>query len=176
MSGDITSRRIPEQITTYSVQLKVLDQTLAYFRGEGSSRFEGFTCWSGRIETDRSASILHCAFPPDSNVGKHEFFAHLDLAATTSIAEQIRSRGEFLLAQLHTHPGRAFHSSVDDNHSISQRRGFLSIVVPRFGLRKFYGRQTLTGCSVNEHQGAGIWREWNSAEVRRRLKVIHGSD
>jgi hypothetical protein len=176
MSGDIISRRIPDRITSYSVQRKVLEQTLAYFRGEGSSRFEGFTCWSGRIEPDGSASVHHCAFPPPANIERHEFFAHLDLVATTSIAEQISSRGEFLLAQLHTHPGRAFHSSVDDNHSISQRSGFLSIVVPRFGLRKFYSRETLTGCSVNEHQGAGIWREWTPAEVRKRVRVIHGGD
>jgi hypothetical protein len=176
MSADVRSKRIPERITSYSVRVAVLEETLAYFRGDGNRRLEGFTCWSGRIEADGSATVLHCAFPPGSGVYRHELFAHLDMVATTSIAEQISSRGEFLLAQLHTHPGRAFHSSVDDSNSISQRRGFLSIVVPRFGLRKFYDRQTLRGCSVNEHQGAGIWREWNSAEVRRRLKVVHGAD
>jgi hypothetical protein len=173
MDAIIYASKIPPQITTYSVLLPILEQTHQYFRGEGRRRFEGYLCWSGKIKRDGSAVVLSCAFPPPSGSERDEFYARLDVTATSFIAEQIRSKREFLLAQLHTHPGKAFHSVVDDLHSISQRNGFLSIVVPRFGLRKFYTRHTLSGCSVNEHQGSGVWREWHPAEVRKRIKVVH---
>lgn len=35
-------------------------------------------------------------------------------------------------AQVHTHPGSAFHSHVDDRWPIVQTVGFLSLVVPHF--------------------------------------------
>jgi hypothetical protein len=40
-------------------------------------------------------------------------------------------------AQIHTHPGEAFHSSIDDEWPIGGTAGFISIVVPRFGRGTF---------------------------------------
>ncbi len=37
-------------------------------------------------------------------------------------------------AQVHTHPGRAFHSPTDDAWPIVHSPGFLSLVIPRFAL------------------------------------------
>ncbi len=35
-------------------------------------------------------------------------------------------------AQIHTHPGQAFHSSIDDEWPMVGTANFISIVVPRF--------------------------------------------
>ena len=37
------------------------------------------------------------------------------------------------IAQLHTHPGDAFHSLVDDEHTILSLPGSFSIVIPNYG-------------------------------------------
>jgi hypothetical protein len=37
-----------------------------------------------------------------------------------------------ILAQLHTHPGRAYHSEVDDEWAIVRHVGALSLVLPYF--------------------------------------------
>ena len=36
-------------------------------------------------------------------------------------------------AQMHTHPGHAFHSCIDDEWPMAGTADFISIVVPRFG-------------------------------------------
>ena len=159
------------RVELYRVPLRVLEETRAYLVGEGKFRFEGFICWSGRLGPDGTASVRACIMPPGEGVNQGELFAHLDIHATAYIAGQVIARGEFLFAQLHTHPGRAFHSQIDDHGSISQRRGFLSIVVPQLGRRKFFTKTTLGACSVNEHEGGGVWREWTRREVRRRITV-----
>ncbi|MBU6435544.1 MAG: hypothetical protein KJS98_19715, partial [Nitrospirae bacterium] len=38
-----------------------------------------------------------------------------------------------LRAQIHTHPGLAFHSPTDDQWPVVSQPGFISIVVPYFG-------------------------------------------
>jgi hypothetical protein len=39
-----------------------------------------------------------------------------------------------MLCQIHTHPGTAFHSAADDSGAYTDEIGFLSIVVPQFGV------------------------------------------
>ena len=170
-----SERRIPAEIEMYAVRVQVLEAARDYFRAEGGSQYEGFMCWSGQVDANRRATIESCIFPPSEGLERGNQFAHLDIAATANIANQIRERGELLLAQLHTHPGTAFHSSVDDRGSISERRGFLSIVVPHYGRLRFFDAHRLLGCSVNEHVGGGRWREWSQQECRRRLRIDHGS-
>ncbi len=37
-----------------------------------------------------------------------------------------------IAAQIHTHPGAAFHSATDDHWPIISQPGFISIVIPNF--------------------------------------------
>ena len=39
-------------------------------------------------------------------------------------------RGERFIAQVHTHPGRAYHSEMDDRYAVVTSPGGLSLVVP----------------------------------------------
>jgi hypothetical protein len=62
---------------------------------------------------------------------------------------------ETVVAQLHTHPGRAFHSSTDDAFPLVSTPGFLSIVAPDFGSR---GLIELHGCAAFCLVEDGAWR------------------
>jgi hypothetical protein len=76
-----------------------------------------------------------------------------------------------LLAQVHTHPGRAFHSWTDDEWAIADSAGFFSVVVPcfaRFGLKRMFAG----GAVVHERMANGEWRELRLKEVRRRFHII----
>jgi hypothetical protein len=44
----------------------------------------------------------------------------------------LRPRRWMIAAQVHTHPGSAFHSPADDRWAIVRHQGALSLVVPRF--------------------------------------------
>ncbi len=56
--------------------------------------------------------------------------------------------------QVHTHPREAFHSSTDDNFPLIHTPGFLSLVIPNFGL----GPVGFRDAYLAEIQGDGSWR------------------
>lgn len=94
-------------------------------------------------------------------------FAALPLTSAFEIGREVHERGEILLAQIHTHRREAFHSAADDEHPISCRPGFLSVVVPRFGR----GISSVSECRVYEYAGAGVWNELGRRAARGRLRV-----
>lgn len=49
-----------------------------------------------------------------------------------------------LVAQVHSHPGRAYHSDTDDQHAIATALGSLSLVVPDFAQAPF----SVASCAV----------------------------
>ena len=78
------------------------------------------------------------------------------------IARQLAGCGEKLLVQLHTHPGRAFHSAVDDRLALPRHTGAISIVIPDFADE---WNRNLQQVSVNRHLGAGVWEELGGKAV-----------
>jgi hypothetical protein len=57
--------------------------------------------------------------------------------------------------QVHTHPGEAFHSPIDDEFPIIHTPGFLSLVIPDFALGPIgFERAYLT-----EIQADGRWQQ-----------------
>jgi len=67
--------------------------------------------------------------------------------------------------QVHTHPGAAFHSSTDDEYPIVHTPGFLSLVIPNFGL----GSVGFSGAYLTEIGAGG---EWHEAKPTNRIRVI----
>jgi hypothetical protein len=62
--------------------------------------------------------------------------------------------GEFLAAQIHAHPGEAYHSGADDALALVRLPGSLSIVVPDFARGPLRQRRwSIYQCDVE-----GIWR------------------
>jgi hypothetical protein len=61
--------------------------------------------------------------------------------------------------QIHTHPGHAFHSAIDDEWPIVSQVGFVSIVIPEFAS----GEPSLERAWVGYLQEDGKWRRLTSA-------------
>ncbi len=57
-------------------------------------------------------------------------------------------------AQVHTHPGLAFHSSTDNHWPVVSQPGFISIVIPRFAT----GPVSLENAWVGFVEADGHWR------------------
>lgn len=68
-----------------------------------------------------------------------ERFVFVPVEEVSRVVNECVSLGDFLIAQLHTHPADEDHSEVDDCGSVSKRNGFVSVILP------FYGR----ACSVD---------------------------
>jgi len=61
-------------------------------------------------------------------------------------------------AQVHTHPGQAFHSETDDNWPIVSQEGFLSIVIPHFAA----GDMSFEKAWIGRLCGDGAWMRLES--------------
>jgi hypothetical protein len=80
------------------------------------------------------------------------------------LLQALRARDEKLIAQLHSHRWLAEHSHGDDIWATSFHEGFLSIVVPNFGIRV----GSPVDCAVLEYR-EGAFVELPRAEVVHRI-------
>lgn len=72
-----------------------------------------------------------------------------------------------LIAQVHSHPGAAYHSDTDDAYPIVTVQGGLSIVVPNFGYDAF----DLDDWAVYRLSDKNEWKVLGEDEVRELIKV-----
>lgn len=125
-----------------------MEQTFAHFRACGLGRAECVIWWLGPLAEsgviDAVAHPLHTASAGGydiDGVWQNEFWLRL-------ASDELELR-----AQIHTHPGSAFHSSRDDSMAALQTVGFLSLVIPDFGL----GEPSLDGTHLAERAPDGSW-------------------
>jgi len=105
----------------------MLEHSFEHLRRCGDARRECIVVWTGPcgrvdyvdevVHPVHRASAVHCEVDPDW-VGRF----WLDLARRQRTAR----------AQVHTHPGSAFHSDRDDAYPLIHTAGYVSLVVPKF--------------------------------------------
>ena len=111
---------------TFTVPPSIVESTLAVLRRR---RTEAVCYWLGRLSEivtivcelwipEHDADVVSYTVTPEEMLRLKQ---HLDEA------------GLAIVAQIHSHPGAAFHSATDDQNAASPWPGFISIVVPRFG-------------------------------------------
>ncbi len=81
------------------------------------------------------------------------------------LLKTLRARDEKLVGQLHSHRSVAGHSPGDDAWATSFHGGFLSIVVPHFGI----GVSVPGECAVLEYRG-GRFVELSDEEIASRVR------
>jgi hypothetical protein len=105
-------------------------QTLAILQKGGQEGTECVVLWlaqvsGARIRVQEVYSPVHRA--------KSDMF-WITEAGMDELKARLRETHTMVAAQVHTHPGRAFHSEADDRWAIVRHEGALSIVLPRFAL------------------------------------------
>lgn len=112
----------------------ILDQTIESLRTFGARRCEGLVLWLGSINNDKACHVQKILTPPQDSIRSENGVGYFVTAETLfSINKLLSSSGSRLLAQVHSHPGRAYHSAADDRYCIVTVEGGFSIVVPAFG-------------------------------------------
>jgi len=148
LSSDTGVGVLPTSVTL--VSKTIIELTFELLRECGEGRRECQVLWIGPwSDPQRVTSVVHPVHQAhgdgfelsDSWISK--FFAHL-----FETKQGIR-------AQVHTHPGRAFHSVTDDSWPIVSTPGFLSLVIPRFA----QGNTGFEGAYLTELDSEGVWRE-----------------
>ncbi len=110
---------------------QLIDETLENLRAAGQHGTEGIVLWLAKRPLAEGAAITE-AFVPE-HTAKVDMF-HIPSSGMTAMMAHLRLRKLALAAQVHSHPGQAFHSRADDAWAIVRHEGALSIVVPYFAV------------------------------------------
>ena len=125
---------------------------------------ESVVLWIG-IEGPDKAFVQRLLAPRQLASARH---FEVSLEERVRIIRKLGNSGEKVLAQLHTHPRRAYHSCADDRLALPRHTGAISIVVPDFAT-DWDG--DLQKASVNCHLGKGVWSELTSQAVSMLLEI-----
>ena len=159
----MASREVSRSLT-YVVPQDILTESVDLLRLLSAGVREAVVLWTG-IERTSTAEVRRVLVPRQV-VSRRGF--EVPLEERLEIAQRLAQSGEKLLAQLHTHPGAAFHSMADDRLALPRHTGAVSIVVADFAAA---WDGDLMNVSVNRHLGAGKWSELSSQEVARLFEV-----
>ncbi len=152
----------------YLVAPYILAESAELLRSLSSGVRESVVLWTG-VQRTNTAEVRRVTVPEQR---AHRRGFEIPLAERLEIIQELASSGETILAQLHTHPGRAFHSRTDDRLALPRHTGAISIVIANFALG---WDGDLQNASVNLHLGAGRWRELSGAEVTNTFEVTNAA-
>jgi hypothetical protein len=148
------------------VDRKVVDSTLKVLREFGKHTLEGLVLWLGNIEPG-TAHVTRAFVPDQQPVADEDgvgYFVGGD--ALFELNQGLAETGLRLIAQVHSHPSRAYHSKTDDRYAIVTADGGLSLVVPNFGRAP-----ADPSCWAVYRLTRGHWRELDEAERRALFDV-----
>lgn len=126
----------------------IVGATFRTLRECGRGECECVTYWTGPTQQDLVDGLEH-------PVHKRSPFGYeVEDSWLTEFWKQLAQSNRSVKAQLHTHPGQAFHSASDDQWPIVSQAGFVSIVIPDFAA----GEPTLDRAWVGRLEADGKWR------------------
>lgn len=158
---------VPGRLHRVELAAEVLSDTRELLREAGAQGLESAVVWVGRVTGVDTAEVLAAMRPrqvsyrTDEGVGVE--------VPQDALFELIAALppGVVVLARVHTHPGAAYHSELDDTNMLIAHDGALSIVVPDFARAPI----DLQRCSVNELRHGNGWVELDPVTVVERIKV-----
>lgn len=128
----------------------VLDQTFWHFRQCGQGCRECQVLWVSPWQSpDGITQVIH----PRHTAHGGGFL--LDNPWLDELWRNLAATDMGIRVQVHTHPRTASHSPTDDMYPIIHTPGFLSLVIPDFGL----GTVGFDHAFLTEIQSDGTWRE-----------------
>lgn len=127
----------------------VIEGSFEVFRACGEGRNECVVYWSGPLEDPGLVDRMH---HPEHSAGPIGY--DVDGAWLTEFFPSLTAEERKVRVQVHTHPGSTFHSSRDDGMALIYVPGFLSLVIPNFGL----GAPSLEGSYLTVLDSNGRWQ------------------
>lgn len=117
----------------FMVTTEVLEFTIDRLAERGRQGLEAFVLWGGRRLGRGRLEISTAIYPEQQAYDTEEgLLVVVRDDALFVVNRSLNQRGEVLAAQVHTHPGEAYHSITDDALPIVTIVGGLSVVIPDF--------------------------------------------
>ncbi len=149
-----------------TVPRNIVDGTGDALRAFGGDGFEGLVLWAGEL-MPTTARVTTGLVPPQHPIRDERGMGYfVDGDALFDLNRHLHRNGLLLLAQVHSHPGEAYHSEADDRYAIVTAEGSYSLVAPDFG-EGFAAHS----CAVYCLEG-GEWVPVRHDDVLRRIHVV----
>jgi hypothetical protein len=159
-----------QAVTQAFISSAMADRTQHSLRSAGSTGNEGMVLWSG-IQDGMTFEITNVIVPPQRGIRSAEgVCVVIDGDALHQLNVETYKRGERLFAQVHTHPGRAYHSEMDDRYAVVTAPGGLSLVVPDFAVREF----EVSECAIYRLSSAGRWEKVGKRDASALVRIREG--
>ena len=151
----MTVWRPPVEFTRVIVPRQALVGTLGHLN-DGLD-CEAIAYWAG-MQDGKDLRVTRLVTP---FAYRGERFVFVPVEEVSRVVNECASLGDFLVAQLHTHPADEDHSEVDDCGTVSKRDGFISLVLP------FYARSCiLESPSWFGYQLVnGMWNDFETGRI-----------
>ena len=117
-------------MTALSCTTDTFARTIDILRAGGARSEERVVLWLGPVSGIREPLPVTEVYEPDQ-ITDIDYFK-LPPASLRALMNHLRAARLKILAQVHSHPGRAFHSEADDEWAIVRHVGALSLVLPEF--------------------------------------------
>ena len=154
---------IPRLTVSYPTVCHTIDR----IRQRGESGAEGVMLWLGRrSECDAGVSE---AYEPLYRSKADQFI--VPPAGMSALMDRICATGHAVVAQVHSHPQRAFHSEADETWALVKHVGAYSIVLPWFGMHTT-AEDFWQQAAVFVMQANGRWMELSNADKDRSCLVL----
>lgn len=151
-------------ITAVDVSSARISETINLLREAG--RKECVLFWLGRREAGVQR-IIDVYRPVQRN--SIDYF-EIPRAGMAALMDRLRSQSLYVVSQIHTHPGRAFHSPTDDRWAIVRHVGALSIVLPYFA-KSTTIENFLEQAAVYQLDCSNTWNEVPREDLSRQLRI-----
>lgn len=157
-------------MTRLTISRQLVDETQELLRPPGAQGFEALVLWAGRSRAGDSGiiNVELVLMPRQRGVRSEDRVSVIvDGDALFEMNVALSERGLRLVAQVHSHPGEAYHSETDDRYSVVTARGGVSIVIPNFARGAF----ALDSCAVYQLGDGGVWAEVPPAAAAALISI-----
>ena len=156
-----------ESIEQVIVPKVLIEKTRLFLRSVGHSRCEGMVLWVGR-PNGKQFQVTDLLIPRQRGLKTRDgVCVVVDADEMHRINVELFQSGLRLIAQVHSHPMKAYHSDTDDEYAIATTVGSLSLVIPDFATRKF----DLSDCAVYRLSKNGSWEHISLRRVKSLIAI-----
>jgi len=144
------------------VSRRFIDVAMEHLRRVGRQGGEGFAVWAGMLNGSEF-EVTETIIPAQRAVrSRNGVCVIIEPQALHDLNVWLYENKRMLIAQIHSHPGEAYHSDTDDDFPVATVAGAFSLVIPDFAVRPFQWDTT----AVYRLSPIATWDELGIIEVR----------
>lgn len=153
-----------------SVPESAIIRSQEFLRAVGRTGREGLVVWAGT--RDGNIFVVSDAIVPEQRGIRTAdgVCVVVEGPAIARLNADLYKHRLQMIAQVHSHPGLAYHSTTDDDYAIATKVGCLSLVVPNFAVMPF----SLSNCAVYRLSPDGRWEELPTERILRLISIRKG--